>query len=371
MERNQRAFRDAIADGGLPGEHIVKERGNIHAIGALRGGGEAKGEGGIQPGHDPPVAGGLGVVDFVDDGVVEALAIQLGEAFGPGEFLDGRDDEVAAHVAVRAEIPGDAGFLPLRPHGGADSSLGLDQDFGAVGDDQDAGRTLEGLAYGEDIEGGEPGFPEAGGDGDEGAAVVVRADLIEGLQRAGLPRAPRVEDGGEIDRFGRDEFPVGLLGVFGVASDEGFIERRGLLPEIGEGEGELLIDGLRAGGLPDEVPLDAGFERGLGEIAAADEKFHAQWNWVLEQMIWSFEQELDEDDGHKHYYDPYESDEPTEKRTYSVLHDDGTTEEKDWFGDDESRRAMGKLNLEKMKAYEARKQLGFTLFGKYYQALWD
>lgn len=107
------------------------------------------------------------------------------------------------------------------------------------------------------------------------------------------------------------------------------------------------------------------------EIAAADEKFHAQWNWVLEQMIWSFEQELDEDDGHKHYYDPYESDEPTEKRTYSVLHDDGTTEEKDWFGDEESRRAIGKLNLEKMKAYEARKQLGFTLFGKYYQALWD
>lgn len=212
------------------------------------------------------------MVDFVDDGVVEALAVQLGEAFGSGEFLDGRDDEVAAHVAVRAEIPGDAGFLPLRPHGAADGGLGLDQDLGAVGDDQDAGRALEGLADGEHIEGGEPGFPEAGGDGDEGAAVVVRADLIEGFQRAGLPRARRVEDRGEIDRFRRDEFPVGLLGVLGVAGDEGFIERRGLLPEIGEGAGEFLIDGLRAGGLADEVPLDAGFERGLGEIAAADDE---------------------------------------------------------------------------------------------------
>lgn len=65
---------------------------------------------------------------------------------------------------------------------------------------------------------------------------------------------------------------MGLLGVFCVAGDEGFIERRGLLPKISEGAGEFLIDGLRAGGLADEVPLDAGFERGLGEIAAADDE---------------------------------------------------------------------------------------------------
>ena len=143
VEGNQRAFRDAIADGGLPRQHVVEERCHVHAIGALRGGGEAEGEGGIQPGHDPPVAGGLGVVDFVDDDVVEVLAIQLGEAFGAGEFLDRGDDEIAAHVAVRAEIPSDAGFLPFRLHGGADGGLGLDQDFGAVGDDQDAGLPIE------------------------------------------------------------------------------------------------------------------------------------------------------------------------------------------------------------------------------------
>jgi hypothetical protein len=32
------------------------------------------------------------------------------------------------------------------------------------------------------------------------------------------------------------------------------------------------------------------------EIDAASVKFHAQWDWVMDQMIWSFEQELD---GHR------------------------------------------------------------------------
>jgi hypothetical protein len=58
----------------------------------------------------------------------------------------------------------------------------------------------------------------------------------------------------------------------GVTGNESVIGRRGLLPEIGEGAGEIVIDGLRAGGLADEVPLDAGFERGFGEIAAADDE---------------------------------------------------------------------------------------------------
>lgn len=110
------------------------------------------------------------------------------------------------------------------------------------------------------------------------------------------------------------------------------------------------------------------------EIDAASEKFHAQWDWVLSQMIWSFEQELDEDEGHKHYYDAYEPNEPTEPpMSIGVIDKDGNvTGEKTFSWDtEESRRQRGKLNMEKRKAYEERKQLGFTLFGKYYQALWD
>jgi hypothetical protein len=92
------------------------------------------------------------------------------------------------------------------------------------------------------------------------------------------------------------------------------------------------------------------------ELEAASDKFHAQWIWVLDQMIWSFEQEIDEENDHKHYYDPYEPGEAIEEHS---------------FFDREYRLKMGKFNKEKHKAFNERKQLGFTLFGKYYQALWD
>lgn len=92
------------------------------------------------------------------------------------------------------------------------------------------------------------------------------------------------------------------------------------------------------------------------EIEAASEKFHAQWIWVLDQMIWSFEQEIDEENDHKNYYDPYEP---------------GEIVEEDSLFSKEERLKTGKFNPEKCKAFNQRKQLGFTLFGKYYQALWD
>lgn len=106
------------------------------------------------------------------------------------------------------------------------------------------------------------------------------------------------------------------------------------------------------------------------EQKAANEKFHAQWDWVIDQMIWSFEAKLDDNDW-KNYYDPYLPDEPTEKSNITVIEDDGTERTEDWLFSEELSRSMGKYNSEKYKAYEARKQLGFTLFGKYYQSLWD
>lgn len=92
------------------------------------------------------------------------------------------------------------------------------------------------------------------------------------------------------------------------------------------------------------------------EIEAASEKFHAQWIWVLDQMIWSFEQEIDEEGDYKNYYDPYEP---------------GEIVEGNGFLNKEEQLKMGKFNTEKHKAFNERKQLGFTLFGKYYQSLWD
>lgn len=94
------------------------------------------------------------------------------------------------------------------------------------------------------------------------------------------------------------------------------------------------------------------------EMKAASDKFFSQWNWVLDQMIWSFEQEISEDADYKNYYDPYEPEE--------IIEDD-----ENGLFDKEWRIKMGKFNHDKYKAYQERKQFGFTMFGKYYQALWD
>jgi hypothetical protein len=107
------------------------------------------------------------------------------------------------------------------------------------------------------------------------------------------------------------------------------------------------------------------------EIEAASEKFHAQWKWVIDQMIWSFEQELDEDEGDSNFYDPYSPDEVIKPRKYGILNDDGSVTEKEFPLSEDWIRKHGKFNHEKYKAYHERKQKGFTLFGKYYQSLWD
>ena len=127
-------------------------------------------------------------------------------------------------------------------------------------------------------------------------------------------------------------------------------------------EPEDLPEELRLTEREDKVFNDGHWDKELNasqeEIDAASNKFHSQWKWVLDQMIWSFEQEVDEEGDYKHYYDPYEPGEIIEDDPNELL-------DKAW------RSKMGKFNSEKHKAYHERKQLGFTLFGKYYQALWD
>jgi len=82
-----------------------------------------------------------------------------------------------------------------------------------------------------------------------------------------------------------------------------------------------------------DVPLDMGMSEeakakwdGLGEV---DGQFHARWDWILDEMIWAFQ----------------------EKITLSNTEHEAVTPERD-------------------KYYE-RMSNGFRLFGKYYEALWD
>ena len=80
-----------------------------------------------------------------------------------------------------------------------------------------------------------------------------------------------------------------------------------------------------------------------------DEFWHDRWTWVLNEMIWSFKQLLRDDD-ESEFFDHSESN--------SI---------KDF---NESMKKM-KVDWAGLTAHQERKQNGFRLFGKYFQALWD
>ena len=80
-----------------------------------------------------------------------------------------------------------------------------------------------------------------------------------------------------------------------------------------------------------------------------DETVHDRWDWVMDEMIWAFEQSLIDDD---------------ESRFY------------DHSGVDNSlplQQQIGQMKIDRpsLEEHQKRKANGFRLFGKYYQALWD
>ena len=98
-----------------------------------------------------------------------------------------------------------------------------------------------------------------------------------------------------------------------------------------------------------------------------DELFHKRWEWVLDEMIWVFEQKIDPNEGRSNYYDPYKPDEKVLRAGFI----DAKTGEKSYFMSEDETRKMGKLNKTKYQKYLKRKQNAFILFGKYYEGLWD
>jgi len=80
-----------------------------------------------------------------------------------------------------------------------------------------------------------------------------------------------------------------------------------------------------------------------------DETVHDRWKWVMGEMIWAFEQELQDDDTSQ-FYDHS-----------GVDHSAGLN----------TQIGQIKVDRENLDAHQKRKTNGFRLFGKYYQSLWD
>ena len=90
-----------------------------------------------------------------------------------------------------------------------------------------------------------------------------------------------------------------------------------------------------------------------------DSNHFKRWDWVMEQMIWSFAQKLDIDH---------------DAQFYSGTHDVQFIKSNEYPYHSEMVRGPNdtfKIDMEGLEKHEARIQNGFRLFGKYYQGLWD
>lgn len=88
---------------------------------------------------------------------------------------------------------------------------------------------------------------------------------------------------------------------------------------------------------------------------ATDEHHFARWDWVLDEMIFAFESELD---------DSWEQQFHSGESSFAFKKLENGMSEMVQSGD-------RKYDFEGRKVYQARITNGFRLFGKYYQGLWD
>jgi hypothetical protein len=87
---------------------------------------------------------------------------------------------------------------------------------------------------------------------------------------------------------------------------------------------------------------------------------HHKWDWVLNEMIWAFEQLNDPDNEEQFYHGiPSYNEEEMEIENYGKCYSYKQTNPDYW------------VDYEAMKAHEARIANGCRLFGKYYRNLWD
>jgi hypothetical protein len=80
-----------------------------------------------------------------------------------------------------------------------------------------------------------------------------------------------------------------------------------------------------------------------------DDNLHLRWEWVMNEMIWTFEQQI-KDNSDSQFYD------------HSAVNPKAGIN---------TQIGQIKVDRDGLDAWQERKTNGFRLFGKYYQGLWD
>jgi hypothetical protein len=84
-----------------------------------------------------------------------------------------------------------------------------------------------------------------------------------------------------------------------------------------------------------------------------DDNHFRRWDYVLDEMIWAFEQKVRDDD-ESQFFDHSEC-----------------GDVKDFLKNPDEELGKSRVDWTGLKRHNERKANGFRLFGKYYQNLWD
>ena len=99
--------------------------------------------------------------------------------------------------------------------------------------------------------------------------------------------------------------------------------------------------------VPKELRMSKKDTTQFAKDGSTDDKFFKRWDWILDEMIWAFEQKC-RDHWEEDYYGPY------------IEGEDGKFLNGRFEWTDDTGR----------QAHQARMTNGFKLFGKYYESLW-
>lgn len=106
--------------------------------------------------------------------------------------------------------------------------------------------------------------------------------------------------------------------------------------------------------------------KGPHDYETEDRWIHYKWDWILNEMIWAFEKQLDEN-----WEDQFHHGEPDYDFIDDEIFKDESGDSKETYSRMIQRNPNYRVDYNKINEYKDRINNGFRLFGKYYNALWD
>lgn len=104
------------------------------------------------------------------------------------------------------------------------------------------------------------------------------------------------------------------------------------------------------------------------ENGDTDEKFFERWDWVLDEMIWAMNEIVNEEDGEAQFFSG-----EYDMRFIPIdeNRNECSEEEADAFQVVKGPNDTREIDMDGLRAYNARIDNGCRLFGKYFRNLWD